>query len=341
MSDVLFSPSPSDDDADALLARVVSGQANAEDRRLLHAWLARSPEHPLFLQAAKQAWTIGGRPHEAVDTDRLLTALRARHDGRSTRPGFSRPSPRVRRLTLGLTAGLAAAAVLAAAWVGLRPADRGANTVHAGRSLATGRGQRATLQLSDGSRIVLGPVSHLRYEERDGARTVQLEGEAYFDVVAASARPFVVRTRDAATRVLGTAFAVRCYASDTTARIAVAHGRVAVGDSVLAAGTVAWAGPRGVRVTHHVAVSHYVGWTDGALVFDRAPMRDVVAELSRWYDVTFRVDDAQLAAARVTTSFTNTGVDEVARSLALSLNATYQRNGRTITFMPQTSNRSH
>lgn len=79
------------------------------------------------------------------------------------------------------------------------------------QSFATAAGQRVTLTLAGGSRVLLGPESELRFPEHwswpwspGREREVHLDGIAYFDVVHDPRRPFVVNADGGVTRVLGT-----------------------------------------------------------------------------------------------------------------------------------------
>src|SRR5690606_18071558 len=92
------------------------------------------------------------------------------------------------------------------------------------REYRTAAGQRATVRLADGSTITLAPGTVVSV----AAGAVTVSGEAFFVVAPTPARPFSVRTSTAHVRVLGTAFAVRHYASETSSRVVVEDGRVAV-----------------------------------------------------------------------------------------------------------------
>lgn len=69
-------------------------------------------------------------------------------------------------------------------------------------------GERLTLP--DNSLVLLAPGSSIRYLEHfeAGARNIQLEGRALFEVAKDSARPFTVTARGFATTALGTRFIV-------------------------------------------------------------------------------------------------------------------------------------
>ncbi len=91
-----------------------------------------------------------------------------------------------------------------------------------------GPGGIRELVLPDGSKVWLNSGSRITYSGAfSGAtRELSLEGEAFFEVVADSARPFVVWTDGLLTRVLGTSFNVRSNSGEIT--VSVLSGRVAV-----------------------------------------------------------------------------------------------------------------
>jgi len=98
------------------------------------------------------------------------------------------------------------------------------------REIATRVGERVTVKLEDGSTVVVGPMSKLRYGKLVGEpeRSLQLEGEAFFTVAADAAHPFRVLAKYATVQVVGTAFDVRAYPSDTVVQVTTAHGKVAL-----------------------------------------------------------------------------------------------------------------
>ena len=97
-------------------------------------------------------------------------------------------------------------------------------------------GQQANLDLSDGTRVVLSPESHLRipgdFAAPGGRREVTLEGEAYFAVTHDSLRPFVVHKAHGSAEDLGTAFIVSAYPETEGTRLAVREGQVALRERI-------------------------------------------------------------------------------------------------------------
>ncbi len=86
------------------------------------------------------------------------------------------------------------------------------------------------IYLVDGTRILLGKNSRVRYEkflDKD-KREISLEGEAFFDVAKDQTRPFYVHTRGLLTRVLGTSFRIIARKNEEKITVAVRTGKVSV-----------------------------------------------------------------------------------------------------------------
>lgn len=85
----------------------------------------------------------------------------------------------------------------------------------------------ATVMLQDGTVIVLNDGSAVVYNEKewDAVRTVELTGEAYFEVEQ-QGQAFVVQTKNGAIQVLGTAFNVKAWRNKLL--VECYSGRVAV-----------------------------------------------------------------------------------------------------------------
>ena len=91
-------------------------------------------------------------------------------------------------------------------------------------------GSRSRSVLPDGSTVWLNAGSKLYYENdfTGATREVRLEGEAFFDVVKKTDRPFIVHTSGIDIKVLGTAFNVKSYPEDKTVETTLYRGSVKV-----------------------------------------------------------------------------------------------------------------
>jgi transmembrane sensor len=273
---------------------------------------------------------------------------------RSTRPAPARRSarhmfevPGHRRASWSTHALRVAAAVALivgalALWrIGDRPGRRLRHQV-AMRTYATRASQRAEIHLMDGTLITLAPRSVLRVPDTYDRRTrdVYLRGQAYFEVAHDVERPFRVHSGDAVTRVLGTKFSVGAYREDSVISVIVAEGAVTFSDRdttgktgvVLSPGDLARLGNNGaVQVEHGVDVQRQLAWIDGKLVFVNRPLREVIPQLDRWYDIEIRLADPALADRPLTATLQQESTDQMLRLIAASLDVRAKRDGRLVT----------
>ena len=236
---------------------------------------------------------------------------------------------------------IAAAVVLAfaGAWYGYARSRSGPP-----REYVTAPGQRAEITLRDGSRVILSVDSRLRVPRDYGVRdrSVELDGEAYFVVRHDARRPMLVRTMYGIAEDLGTEFGVRAYRQDRDVQVTVREGAVAMrptdaGPPVLTLGP----GDRGTinargeaRVTPDVPLDKYLSWTTGRLVFDDSPLRTVIPELARWYDLDIQLNDSSLGDERITMVLTTESPDEAMSAVAKVLDLRVVRTERSVRLVP-------
>lgn len=85
--------------------------------------------------------------------------------------------------------------------------------------------------LSDGTIIWLKPQSEIVYPKtfaNTRLREVTLNGEAFFDVKHDNEHPFIIKTGNVLTKVLGTSFNVKAYDNSERAEVSVITGKVLV-----------------------------------------------------------------------------------------------------------------
>jgi transmembrane sensor len=314
---------------DALLARYLAHECTPAEAAAVRQWIAADPDRVRAVERLRSTFDAAAPPHERPDVDAMWAQVRSSH--RVALPAAGRrPFP----VTL-----LAVAAVLVVAVLVDRAMTRKLATHGAVREVATATGQRATIDLADGSRVILGPRSRISTPERfgDGPRDVTLEGEAYFEVQHDSANPFRVHAAGGVTEDIGTRFVVRAYAGESALRVVVAEGRVSVARGggapvALGGGQLASLDAAGVALVRVVDTAAYVAFSDGRLVFDGTPLEEVVGELGRWYDLDVRLAAPEFAGRHISASFTGLAEDDVLGAVAAAAGLRYTRQGRTVTF---------
>lgn len=354
-----------DDETDwTLLARWLADECTPAERTALERWLAREPSRRAELESLKDAWEraatlpppsrvdamwnrLSARMHPATGASAPVRATPARTTPRRPTPVIALLPHRERTRPVWRTAAaIAAAALFAAGVLATRGRVKATADVAASppaKEFATASGQRATIRLADGTRVELGFASRLTVHPfESGRRELHLEGEAVFDVVHDTARPFLVHAANAVTEDLGTSFAIRAYPADATVRVVVMSGRVSLrprasrssaepDEAVLGPGQLGRLDSAGrIEVRSRVDTTEYLGWLTGRVVFDNARLDEVAAELERRFDVPIRITDPSIAARRVTVDMPTRSLAEVLDAALVPLGLRSRRAGSTI-----------
>ena len=337
-----------------LLGRYLFGECSEGERAQVEAWLAANPDHRQRLAELKRVLQVDypGYPMPDVEAgwQRVRSEVERSDAGRAAPPGakpapgrgpvrpeHAKPRPFLR--TVALLAVVALAVVLAIR-LGAPPATP--EEVPPARVYETQPGQRATIELLDGTDVHLNAASRLTVaaDFGEGQRAVALEGQAFFEVADDPGRPFLVETAAGLARVVGTAFDVRAYPEEPATRVVVAEGRVAVRATGAAEAEAALLRPedRAVVAEGDVVVERGVGpggflaWREGRLVFEEAPFEEVIAELERWYGLEIEAAVRPGTVLPLNASFEDEPLDNILRTTADLLDLTYRRDGRHVTF---------
>lgn len=262
--------------------------ASERQLRELAVWLGESRRHvEEFLEVAEVELSLSQldakRRH---DVEALLQKVAAPVSSLPAR-GASDPSSihartqsSIRRWKRAAVVALAASLL---ATVGLFYFD-----VNSSERYATSMGEQRIVELTDASTVTLNASSSIEVDLESSAREIVLKhGEALFNVAHDPARPFRVRTRAGTVQALGTQFNVYDRADGDT-RVSVLDGRVrAMSDRgaelLLGAGEQADIRHDGtIRRLDKASAVNAVAWRQHRLVFDGAPLEEIVAEFNRY-----------------------------------------------------------
>jgi transmembrane sensor len=169
--------------------------------------------------------------------------------------------------------------------------------------ISTPRGGFYELVLSDGTKVWLDVASSLRFPTafKGKERTVELTGEAYFEIAPKADQPFFVVMNDMKVAALGTAFNVMGYQDEDAVRVTLITGSIKVGRgkdfklakpgeqvSWIRGGAAAGAGGGGNGgglVVSEPDLQQVMAWKQGEFRFDGLPISAIMRQIARWYDV--------------------------------------------------------
>lgn len=157
--------------------------------------------------------------------------------------------------------------------------------------ISTARANQYQLVLADGTKVWLNASSSLRFpvafEGRE--RTVEMTGEAYFEIAQDAARPFHVKVDGTDIEALGTEFNINAYRDEALLKTSLLEGAVKITASgksgKLVPGQEASLHPGGTLTIEQGNVALAAAWKNGYFQFDKAPLPAVMRQIGRWYDL--------------------------------------------------------
>lgn len=159
-------------------------------------------------------------------------------------------------------------------------------------TIETPKGGQYQVNLPDGTRVWLNAASSVRFPatfSNVSQRKVELNGEAYFEVVHARNKPFKVIAAGQEVEVLGTHFNINAYADEPAVVTSLLEGSVKITHNLetemLLPGEQA-------EVKDYIRVKKIEGdviaWKNGVTSFKDAEITTIMRQIARWYDVEIK-----------------------------------------------------
>lgn len=206
--------------------------------------------------------------------------------------------------------------------------------------ITTPRGGQYEVILPDGTKAWLNAASSLRFPTAfiGKERSVELTGEAYFEVVKNKSMPFKVSANGVEVKVLGTHFNVMAYSDEKEVKTTLLEGSVKLSKGsqqvLLSPGQQGTAGEYQTAFNiKEVDVENEIAWHNGLFVFDNENIQTIMKQISRWYDVdvVFHKDAAIQNFGGTVSRFKD--VSEVLKALELTGLVHFKIEGRRIMVM--------
>ena len=192
-------------------------------------------------------------------------------------------------------------------------------------------GSKTKLYLPDGTLVWLNAGSKMSYAQDFGIneRSLNLSGEAYFEVSKDPKHPFIVQTETIDVQVLGTHFNVDAYHDNLDVKTTLLSGSVAVSNKsksvrmVLKPNEIAIYNKVEEKLTRKVLknAEDEISWRQGEFIFDDLPLQEIARELSNSFGATIHIADTALQNYRITARFRDG--EDLATILSVLHNAGY------------------
>jgi ferric-dicitrate binding protein FerR (iron transport regulator) len=229
--------------------------------------------------------------------------------------------------------------VCTSGWFGYRYFKQSSVLVY--EEISNADGKHAKIRLPDGSVVYLGGGSKLKYTKNfDGEkRDVMLDGEAFFDVVH-KAKPFVVKSGDITTVVLGTSFNIKAYLPEHKVAVTVQSGKVGVMASVqgkpqlikylVKNEEIRINTQSGIYTFNNTDASAVSSWINNDFVFYNTTYREIATSLEHHYGVKIRFTEPDLGNVRLTAKLRGMTLTDAMETLSALSGLGYTQKGNQL-----------
>jgi transmembrane sensor len=303
-----------------LLNRYINNACTPEEFDELMLAIKASPDNDDFDEVLKRNWERSA--HSSIENNLSWTDISAHIKEKTPK--------RYNTRVLFKYAACLALALLIGTISFYKKADTGAQYLTA-QSLPA---KTKVIILADGTHVTLNANSSLRYPEKfsNGQRIVYLKGEAYFEVVHDSKKPFIIYSGALRTQVLGTTFTVSAYSEQKPQKVTVLTGKVGVVDQSSKANAILTPGLCAVtdQKNRRLAISRMadpadaIAWMDDKMIFENTTLADVAVALSNKYAVDIVINNQRIASKHITAIFQNQSLPDILNGITKLTHARYR-----------------
>lgn len=167
-------------------------------------------------------------------------------------------------------------------------------------TLSTPNGGQYRILLPDGSKVWLNSASSLKFPVAftGSDRSVQLTGEAYFDIAPIRSKPFSVAVNGIDVQVLGTEFNIMAYPEEGPVKTTLINGGVRVsGHTAGVASSLTLQPGQQAMLQDSWLIStpdlkEVLAWKEGEFRFKNTPIKVIMRQFARWYDMEVSYEGA-------------------------------------------------
>ena len=311
----------------SLIHKKLSGNINSTELTELINWLSADKVNQQILDDYESIWKLTESVDDDfdVDIDQGFNKLQQRIKSEQVNKKPAKLIP-MRRRVLQLAAALALLLGAGFLFNLYNTTTVETNWV----SVTTSNGEKKSITLTDGTIVSINQNSSFRYPENftSKTRSVELSGEAFFDVARDESKPFIIDTEKTQVTVLGTSFNVREYKEELITEVMVKTGKVKFSPKNNNEAVQLTAFKKGVyfhtdRKLKAVTLDHLndVAWHSKEVKFKRTPLKEVIQILNRQLNCNILIENQQLLSCKYNGNFSNLKLDQIANAISISFGA--------------------
>jgi len=186
--------------------------------------------------------------------------------------------------------------------------------------------QAKQVKLEDGSIVYLNVNSKLYYPKQfnKNKRVVEFEGEAFFEIAKIPNKPFIIKSKNAEIKVLGTSFNVNTNFNNKKLEVTVKTGKVKLYiPKDIKNSIILKKGEKGSLINNKIikktnADINYLSWKTKYFEFTGETLHNVIKILNKAYNVNIVFANNVIANEKINTTFDNQNLETILQILCTS-----------------------
>ena len=359
----------SEKEVKSLVVSYITGSISKDDLIRLLEWIHESKENRHYFNVIKNSWVLSGK--ENYTSKNVGDSWTRFKENRLSR-GFYRPRKmkKSRMIKYLLTAASWLLFLVIGSGITLLVTNKPEEFLGKNIEIYSPLGSRSTIKMPDGTTIWLNAGTTITYDENYGkeTRTLNLIGEAFFDVGKDKSHPFIVNSSGLFFRALGTKFNIKAYPDEKIISATLEEGAIDISmPSDIGKSKKVTLKPNekliyykeleeseshtesseSVDIEHikkdskaiqlpdasiltNVKTELYTSWKDRRWIFEGEPLVTLVPMLERRYNIHIIFMDDELKNYKFSGSITNETVDQFLNAVQLTAPIIYNINKDTV-----------
>lgn len=315
---------------DELIAKYLTGGASPDEAIALNDWLA-DPANQLYFKRLQHTWnaTLPSKSPRSIELEKAWSEVDVKRK-RIPSDLITKDTTSYRFPKIAFRIAASVILVLAFGLVIYFSSNRVSGTIR-----ISSTDSLRHYKFADNSTVVLHQNSTISFPETfdKNLREVQLtEGEAFFEVAPNTEAPFIIHTKMANIKVIGTEFNV--VLSSNSLQVSVAQGKV----MVYSATDSIYLGPGnnasfGSEASTKIQLSDPNAWAYAThkLIFKDTPLSDVFRYVEKAKLCSIKLHNKDIGNCKLTATFDNVSTDYMLTLISEALNLTVTRNDNIFT----------
>ncbi len=310
-----------------LIYKSFSGDLSEEEQNQLENWLSESEANKKEADVLEKTWQLSANFSKdfEINLDAEFAQLQDRIDldeKGNVQEAIVKTMPTIRKKSWWKPLSVAAAVLLLAAAVFIFNQNPATAEMLAMETL---EGEMKEVALADGSKVWLNENSKLTYPDAMNGeeRRVTLTGEAFFDITKNPSKPFIIDTRDAEVKVLGTSFEVRAIDDEIRTEVVVKTGRVSLGKKNDLKPIELTANQKGIynsktgkKLNYEVKNLNSISWQNNMLEFNDLPLEKVLEDVENHFGIKVILENQDLLKCKYGSLFPDAKEAEVLKGIS-------------------------